>query len=73
MLTEKKKASNARWDKENMKFIACKVRKELAEDLRSYAASQGLTIGVFARLAMQYCKNNNINLQSSENKENDEK
>lgn len=68
MISEKKKASNAKWDKENMKFIACKVRKELSEDLRIYAESQGLTIGVYARRAMEYCKNNNINLQSDNDK-----
>lgn len=73
MITEKKKASNAKWDKENMKFIACKVRKELAENLRKYADSQGLTIGIFARRAMQYCKNNNINLQQEPEEEDSEK
>lgn len=48
--------------------LSCKVRKELAENLRKYADSQGLTIGVYARRAMEYCKNNNINLQSDNDK-----
>lgn len=68
MVSEKKKISNKKWDKENMITLSCKVRKELAEDLRNYADSQGLTIGVYARRAMEYCKNNNINLQSDNDK-----
>ena len=73
MLSEKKKASNAKWNKENTQLLACRIKNDLADELRIYADSQGLTISKFASLAMQYCKNNNINLQSSENKENDEK
>ena len=68
MVSEKKKISNKKWDKENMITLSCKVRKELAENLRKYADSQGLTIGVYARRAMEYCKNNNINLQSDNDK-----
>ena len=67
MLTESRKANKKR-DKENMITLSCKVRKELAENLRKYADSQGLTIGVYARRAMEYCKNNNINLQSDNDK-----
>lgn len=63
-----KKKANKKWDKENMITLSCKVRKELAENLRKYADSQGLTIGVYARRAMEYCKNNNINLQSDNDK-----
>ena len=68
MITESRKKANKKWDKENMITLSCKVRKELAENLRKYADSQGLTIGVYARRAMEYCKNNNINLQSDNEK-----
>ena len=68
MITESRKKANKKWDKENMITLSCKVRKELAENLRKYADSQGLTIGVYARSAMEYCKNNNINLQSDNDK-----
>lgn len=68
MITESRKKANKKWDKENMITLSCKVRKELAENLRKYADSQGLTIGVYARHAMEYCKNNNINLQSDNDK-----
>ena len=68
MITESRKKAKKKWDKENMITLSCKVRKELAENLRKYADSQGLTIGVYARRAMEYCKNNNINLQSDNDK-----
>lgn len=68
MLTESRKKANKKWDKENMITLSCKVRKELAENLRKYADSQGLTIGVYARRSMEYCKNNNINLQFDNDK-----
>ena len=68
MITESRKKANKKWDEENMITLSCKVRKELAENLRKYADSQGLTIGVYARRAMEYCKNNNINLQSDNDK-----
>ena len=68
MITESRKKANKKWDKENMITLSCKVRKELAENLRKYADSQGFTIGVYARRAMEYCKNNNINLQSDNDK-----
>lgn len=73
MLTESRKKANKKWDKENMITLSCKVRKEIAENLRNYADLQGLTIGIFARRAMQYCKNNNINLQQEPEEENSEK
>ena len=56
-----------------MKTIGCRLTKEKAEELRIYAESQGLTISKFASLAMQYCKNNNINLQQEPEEENSEK
>ena len=68
MITESRKKANKKWDKENMITLSCKVRKELAENLRKYADSQGLTIGFYARRAMEYCNNNNINLQSDNDK-----
>lgn len=73
MITEKKKASNARWDKENILTVSCRLRKEEAQNLRIYAEKQGLTLSAFARLAIRYCKNNNINLQQEPKEENSEK
>lgn len=73
MRSEAQKRADKKWRNENMKNVSFTYRKEKAEELRIYAENQGLTLANFARLACQYCKNNNINLQSSENKENDEK
>ena len=64
MLSEKKKASNAKWNKENTQLLACRIKNDLADELRIYAESQGLTISKFASLAMQYCKNNKIDLKT---------
>ena len=73
MRSEAQKRADKKWRNENMKNVSFTYRKEKAEELRIYAENQGLTLANFARLACQYCKNNNINLQSSDNKENDEK
>lgn len=62
MITEKKKISNKKWNDAHMKTIGCRLTKIKADELRSYAESQGLTISKFASLAMQYCKNHEINL-----------
>lgn len=40
-LSEKKKLSNAKWDKKNMATLGCKVKKEEAEIFKEYADSKG--------------------------------
>ena len=42
-VSDKKKASNAKWDKENMKTIGCRVKKEEAEAFKKYAEDKGKT------------------------------
>lgn len=42
-ISEKKKASNAKWDRANMVVFSCKVRKGKADDFKAYAAQQGKT------------------------------
>lgn len=73
MISEKKKASNAKWDRENLLTVSCRLRRKEAEELRIYAESQGLTLGAFARLALRYCKDNNINLHQDPSEEQAEK
>lgn len=73
MKSEAKKKADKKWNSENMKTVSFTYRKEKAEELRIYAENQGLTLANFARLACQYCKNNNINLQQEPEEENDEK
>ena len=43
MVSEKKKASNAKWDKENMTTLACRVKKDYAAKFRAACAAQGTT------------------------------
>ena len=42
-VSEKKKASNAKWDSVNMSTLGCRVKKELAEAFKAYCTIQGRT------------------------------
>lgn len=42
-ISEKKKISNAKWDKENMITLGCKVYREQANKFKEIAAEQGKT------------------------------
>lgn len=42
-IPEKKKISNAKWDKENMLTIGCKLKRSEAEAFKQYAQAQGKT------------------------------
>lgn len=42
-LSEARKAANAKWDKENMSTLACKVKKEEAAAFKEHCAQQGKT------------------------------
>ncbi len=42
-VSEKKKASNAKWDSANMATVGCRLRKEQAEAFREYCKVQGMT------------------------------
>lgn len=43
MLSEKKKLSNRKWDKENMRTVSCRLRTEDAELFKEYCAENGTT------------------------------
>ena len=43
MVTEARKRANAKWDKENMTILGCKVKKEYAAKVRAVCAAQGTT------------------------------
>lgn len=43
MVTEARKRANAKWDKENMTILGCKVKKEYAAKFRAVCAAQGTT------------------------------
>lgn len=44
MVTKAKRASNNRWDKENMTILACKVRKDYADTVKQKAAHRGTSV-----------------------------
>ena len=73
MSTDAQKKARKKWNSENMCTVACTMRKEKAHEIRIYAENKGLTLANFARLSMQYCKNNNINLQQEPEEGNSEK
>lgn len=43
-ISRSKRAANNKWDKENMKIVACKLRKEQAERFSQYAKDNGTTV-----------------------------
>lgn len=43
MVSEKKKLSNRKWDKENMKTVSCRLRNEDAEIFKHICNEKGLT------------------------------
>lgn len=44
-----KRASNNKWDKENMKLVACKIKKEDAEAFKQYAEDNNTTSNALLR------------------------
>ena len=43
-VSRSKRAANNKWDKEHMKVIGCKLRKEQAEKFAQYAKDNGTTV-----------------------------
>lgn len=50
---ENKRASNARWDKENMAYQTVKVRKELLDEFRETCKLRGDRVNTVLREAME--------------------
>lgn len=48
-----KRASNARWDKENMAYQTVKVRKELLDEFRETCKLRGDRVNTVLREAME--------------------
>lgn len=53
MVSEAKKASNARWDADNMAYQTVKVRREVLEDFKAAAAARGDKVNTILREAME--------------------
>lgn len=50
-----KRASNNKWDKENMKLVACKIKKEDAEAFKQYADDNDTTPNALLRKYIYKC------------------
>lgn len=48
-VSESQKKSRNKWDKENMKIVACKIKKEQAELFAQYAADHKTTVNALLR------------------------
>lgn len=49
MVSEKKKLTNRKWDKDNMKTISCRLRMEDAELFKEYCDLNGTTPAHFVK------------------------
>ncbi len=56
-VSEKKKISNAKWDKENMATLGCRVKKIEATAFKQYAAEQGKTANTVLKEYVIECIN----------------
>lgn len=56
-VSEKKKISNAKWDKENMATLGCRVKKDEAAAFKDYAASKGKTANTVLKEYVIQCIN----------------
>ena len=52
-ISRSKRASNNKWDKENMTVLGCKVKKEDAERYRAAAEAAGTTINAVLKQALE--------------------
>ena len=52
-ISEKKKKSNAKWDKENMTVLACKVRTEVADKFKAACAAEVTTSNAVLQQAVR--------------------
>ena len=55
-----KRASNNKWDKENMKIVACKIKKEDAEAFKQYADDNNTSPNALLRNYIYNCLGKDI-------------
>lgn len=51
-VSEKKKATNYKWDRENMTTLGCRVRRDYAERIKAAALAAGTTPSAIMRRAL---------------------
>lgn len=54
-LSDARKKANAKWDKENMVTIGCKLKKDVADAFRQYCAEKGTTVNAELRDYVLQC------------------
>lgn len=52
MVSPKKRASNNKWDAENMTVLGVKVRKDYAEEVKKKAKERGDTVNAILKAAL---------------------
>lgn len=52
MVTPAKRASNDKWDRENMTILGCKVRREYADQVRKEAQRRGDSVNAVIKRAL---------------------
>ena len=53
MVSDAQKKASAKWDKENMVVLACKVKRETAEQFKAACAAQGTTSNAVLQQAVK--------------------
>ena len=53
MVSDAQKKASAKWDKENMVVLACKVKRKTAEKFKAACAAQGTTSNAVLQQAVQ--------------------
>ena len=53
MVSDAQKKASAKWDKENMVVLACKVKRETAEQVKAACAAQGTTSNAVLQQAVK--------------------
>lgn len=54
-VTRAKRNANNKWDSENMKIVACKVKKEDAQSFKEYAEEHNTTPNALLRTYLYKC------------------
>lgn len=53
MVSDSQKKASAKWDKENMTVLACKVKRETAERFKAACAANGTTSNAVLQQAVK--------------------
>ena len=56
-VSRSKRAANNKWDTNNMKIVACKIKKTYADEFSQYAANKGTTVNALLKEYIYKCIN----------------